>query len=411
MTMLLKKITLKKDAVIELPSSKSISNRLLIIQALSNSNVELTNVSKAKDTVELLKCLSSQERIIHAGEGGTTVRFLVAYFFIANHEKIIHCDETLNSRPHESLFKHLEQLGAIFEFQGSQYKFPVKVCRRKLPEIECTHLQIDVKKSSQFLSAVLLIAPLFTKPFEFTWEGNSVSYPYITMTCKLMSQYGAKLEIFKNKIVVKPSPYSLEATFVESDWSSAAFFYCLASLVEHEVHWKFPYLVMSDLQADQKISKIASLFGVETLVHIDFIQLTKKNTKSFERLCVDFLDCPDLFPAIAVCCAMKKMILECKNVQHLRHKESDRLFELTEFVKKYGATIKWHELDDTIEICIDNRSIKLPDSIEVEVKNDHRLAMAYSLLSLVAKVKIDQPTVVEKSFPDYWRQLDLLSRK
>jgi 3-phosphoshikimate 1-carboxyvinyltransferase len=409
MSLRLEKRNFQKTANIFLPSSKSITNRLLIINALLNNLDGVHNMSSSQDTQDLIAALQSDSEYIHVGDGGTTFRFALAYFFITNQEKIIEASPALQSRPHKTLFQTLEKLGAKFEFLNEVYQLPIKICKRVQLEILADELEVDVDKSSQFLSALLLISPFFKKEFKFFWKGNSVSSSYISMTLNLMCQHGIKLTKTSNSITIyHPSTYQKSSVKVEADWSSAAFFYALAAVQENQIEWVLIDLFKSGLQGDEMIADIMVDFGIET---IDTKQglLIRNGNKLNDKIEIDFINCPDLFPAIAICAAMRNLSLIGRHVQHLHYKESDRLKEITGFLQKHGSLVEIHKTEDGETVKIDSSNFRLEENSCVFSKHDHRLAMAYSLLSLKSNVIIDDETVVKKSFPDYWEVFDSIS--
>lgn len=402
-----KRIFLKK-ANIFLPSSKSIANRLLIINALLNNIEAIENMPTSQDTQDLIEALQSDSYDIHVGDGGTTFRFVLAYFFITNQEKIIEATTSLKSRPHKTLFETLEKLGAKIEFLNKAYQLPIKICKRDQLEIQISELEVDVDQSSQFLTALLLISPSFNKEFKFFWKGNFVSKSYIDMTLYLMSQHGIKISKKPNSITIHPSFYQRKSFKVEADWSSAAFFYALAAIQESPIEWVLIDLFKSGLQGDERIADIMIEFGIESK-ETDQGVLIRNGNKFKDKIEIDFNNCPDLFPPIAICAAMKKVNLIGLQVQHLHHKESDRLSELKGFLEQHGSSVKIIETMDGEMVTVDNSNFQVAEYINVFSQNDHRLAMSYSLLSYRSIVTIDDETVVKKSFPDFWKVFDSIS--
>lgn len=402
-------LVLSNNAEIMLPASKSISNRLLIIQALSRSEGKILNLSAAQDTIDLRNLLECHDEEVYVGEGGTTLRFYLAYLFITNQEKKITASESLTKRPHHSLFIALEKLGARFEFEKELYTLPCKIVKRNKADFLVKKISIDTTQSSQFVSAMMMIAPLMPFGLVIELSESVVSRDYIMMTLQLMAHHGIDLTYSKNKILINPGEYKLVESNVESDWSSAAFFFCMAALHDTKLQWFFPSLKLSGLQADQKIIDFVDNFGIKILDHEDGVFIIKNESKqSIKILQFDLKDCPDLFPVLMICCAMLHLEIYCRNLQHLAYKESNRLAAITEVLQQMGSVINIKNNRGVIEASIDNRQFKFNKYIKLDVQHDHRLAMAYSLWALRDEITISDGSVVNKSFPNYWDVLQKL---
>lgn len=404
--MRVEKWTTLQNAIVHLPSSKSISNRLLIIQALSKIPFELNNLSEAKDTKDLISCLHDENLHIHVGDGGTTFRFLLAYFFISQKEKVISASGALSRRPHKILFETLENLGAYFEYGGeNKYSLPVHHIPRSIRQ-DIREIEVDASLSSQFITAIMLIAPYLKHGLHIKLKNTIVSSPYITMTTNLMRQSNIILHQYKNDIKIEPGNYKRDTYDIEADWSAAAFFYCLLGLAPSGEIF-FPNLKISGLQADEKINVIMSEFGIESLSKPLGVLIQKNEHNKCDEIEIDFIDCPDLFPAFSVFCAIKKCNLKSRNVQHLEHKESNRLNQIVRVLEQCNCKCEILREDNSISLYSNNSNFILANLIFDPVE-DHRLAMAYSLFSYVAAVDITDIEVVNKSFPGYWDELKTL---
>lgn len=384
---------------IELPLSKSISNRLLIIQALSKKKIKVRKHSEAEDTIILQKALESSEEEVNVGMAGTTFRFLTAYFSILpNLEKKLFGAPRMNERPIGILVEALNGLGGKIVYLGKKGFPPIKI---KGDFLEGGKLSISSSISSQYISALLLIAPYLKNGLILTLQGKVISKPYIEMTISLMRKLGANVQQHENEIKVFSGKYSSSSKIeVESDWSSAAFFYQFFAFSDQS-NLDLIGLSLNSVQGDKKIKELFTIFGVQTKEIESGVRLSKMI--NFEKRHTLFMeDCPDLVPSLAVCAAVLKEETVIYGVKSLRIKESNRVKALENELAKIGATLVDQSLD-----CIKILGTKkVPRSLSFQTYNDHRMAMCLApLCALNSKLEIDSKEVVNKSFPNFWQEL------
>lgn len=383
---------------VELPSSKSISNRLLIIKALGNLKKPIHHLSDSDDTQNLQKALDHKAPRINVGEGGTTLRFVLSYFCLINEGKILDGTGNLRSRPLNPLTQVLQKMGCLFAFENKEFELPIEI----LSGVNKDHselVQIDSSISSQFVSSILLIAPYFNKGLKLCWTADGVSEPYIQMTLQLMQLFGIQISKEGKILNVKPGSYSdLEYT-VEADWSAAAFILAWMALQEKSMYF-FPNLQRSGLQADEVVLDFLQHFGVTTASKENGLLIEKKPKVKPRFLKFDFTNCPDLFPVLAIYCALQKVNVQFKGLQHLVHKESNRLQIINDFLLHCNVNIL--EIQPGREMYFEMQNFQLNKDIHLDSHHDHRIAMAFSLLYKITDVSISNPHVVSKSFPAYW---------
>lgn len=385
---------------IQLPSSKSISNRLLIIQALCQNSFSIFKLSNAQDTQDLDRCLNSLDSLeLHVGDGATSMRFLLAYLALRNQSIILSCGKSLKGRPIFELIQVLEMLHCEFNFLEEPYKMPLKLLKgisEPIPKV----LEIDGSLSSQFVSAILLIGPYLGNPISIKLKGHLVSEPYLNMTIQLMRNFGIQIEQNAGYINIPSSKYTGRDIQVEADWSAAVFFYALLGL-QDEGKLYFPGLKKSGLQGDEALIPFFRWFGIQTLESDGGISIEKLNVDTPSSVGFDFTDCPDLFPAMAIFCAMKKVNCYFSGLQNLKHKESNRLDVISEFLIAQKVKIIVPAQENGV-YYFEMKSIQFELNESYATFMDHRIAMAFSLLKLRFPIFIENPEAVSKSFPDYW---------
>ncbi len=391
------------NGTVNLPASKSISNRLLLIRAVAGfKDVEIHNLSNANDTVILESILSNlkSNNQINAHDAGTVMRFLTAYLCCIEGEWILTGTERMQQRPIGALVNVLESLGADIEYIKKENYPPLKIKGKKL---KGGKIEIDGSVSSQFLSALLMISPFYEEPLELHIKNNLVSVPYVEMTLKLMQQWGAIYTWKENIICVENKPYQKprEKVFCESDWSAASYFYSMLLLAKSgEI--RLPYLFENSLQGDSVCANIFEKLGVSTIFMEQGVVLNKSKsyTNHFEY---DFINCPDIAQTLAVCCAAKNIDAHLIGLQTLAIKETDRIAAIKTELEKFGVSVT------TIiknEIKIHSKKGLNTQYPILNTYNDHRMAMSFAPLALcLGKIEIENPDVVEKSFPHFWDEL------
>ncbi len=412
---IMKSITISKpDRIlkgrIDLPSSKSISNRLLMIRALSGRDFPLHNLSSADDTAMLTGHLETiSRRVARKGpveidtrNAGTVMRFLTAYLAMTPGKWVLTGSERMKQRPVGILSEALRTLGASVEYLAKPGYPPLLIDGRCLEGSEVT---IDSGVSSQFTSALLLIAPRLPHGLRIHLKGKSVSMPYAGMTMELMKLAGARVKKSRNRIQVFPGNYlPIEAT-VESDWSAAAFWY-EAAVFADEVDLFLPGLRPVSLQGDSVLPSIYHNFGIQTEFSGEGARLTRIK-KKIDGFYFNFTGFPDIAQAVIATCCGLGIRGRFEGVQSLQIKETDRLKAMRNEFEKLGVQVIFHSdrnLIHAIEVL--PRKGEFPPEPAIESYGDHRTAMSLAMLSMKARsMKIRNPDVVEKSYPDFWEHL------
>jgi 3-phosphoshikimate 1-carboxyvinyltransferase len=388
---------------VNLPSSKSITNRLLMMNALCDKKASILNKSTANDSVVMEHILSGNEDIVNVEDAGTVARFLTAYFSAGDFHKKLICSDRMKERPMKQLLDALRQLGAEIRCTEKEGHLPAEI---KGKQLEGGKISISGSISSQFLSALILIAPTFKKPLELEITGDLVSAPYLYMTLSLMESFGihTNSEEFiqgeSNSIIISPGKYELpEEIMVESDWTSASYWYAAAALSDRsEIELKG--LFEQSLQGDAILPFLFDTFGIATNYTRDGIMISKVSEPEIEDFDFDFTDNPDLALTMAVVCCGLKIPATLTGLKTLADKESNRIQVIADELGKMGADVKITD-EDSLEIDPNHFSFH-PDSI-VETHNDHRIALAFAPLALkFGRIKIQNPDVVKKSYRNYW---------
>lgn len=385
----------KHPKPIELPLSKSINNRLLIMRAMSNGKVKIEGESNAEDVQFLKRALSSETREIYMGDGGTAIRFGLAWAAITPGTRSISGSERLMERPISDLIDDLRRIGADIQYSAKDGFAPL-VVRGK--ELRGGEISPGGKTSSQFISALLLIAPYCREGITLNLSANQVSTPYISMTVALMKLAGAEISESKNQIRVAPGSYKASTIAVEPDWSGASYFYAWQAL------GKLPKVELSGLsdqsiQGDRDGLRSFRDFGVREEFDDSGLVLKSGNRNLPSE--INFMESPDLAQTYAVCAAGLKHPLKLTGLQTLRVKETDRIAALEAELKKCGVTCK--SGDDFIELTGFERLESVP---RIKTYRDHRMAMAFApLAARFGEIEIENPDVVAKSFPNYWDEV------
>lgn len=399
----------KLAATLKLNGSKSISNRVLMMQALAGKAGEITNLSNAQDTTTLLRLLSNaKDQILDAGDAGTTYRFMTAYLATRPERSFLTGSMRMLERPIGILVEALNQIGANIRYGGKTGYPPLQIDSPLFDTTETPTLKIDSSVSSQYLSALLIIAPSLPTGLRIVLEGDTVSEPYIKMTCSLMNYFG--IEIFRQGSIfhIEPQAYETKAIHIESDWSAASYYYAMAALSEDAVDLQLKTLYKDSVQGDAVIAAIMQKLGVKTTYHADgSIQIQKMKTKDIARFEYDFTNCPDLAQTIAVVLAGLGVNGILTGLQTLKIKETDRIVALKTELEKLGAKVEI--TDNSLEI---KEGIKKADSKTpalIATYKDHRMAMAFAPLVLkLGSLKFDNKEVVNKSYPAFWEDLKAL---
>jgi len=382
----------------ELPGSKSESNRTLIINSLSGNKSKLNNLSSSNDTKVLQNALISNESEIDINDAGTAMRFLTAFFVANKQDKILTGNDRMKERPIKALVDALKLLGANIEYIEKSGYPPLKI-NGNISDINSNKIKIHANISSQYISALLMIAPILPAGLEIELEGKISSTPYIHMTLGIMQQFGIDSE-FKGKIIRIPKQNYLPSEFtVESDWSNASYWYSMAALSNDPAIFLKGFKRKS-LQGDSIIKDLMLPFGINTEFSDTGVFITKNSEANLKfPATIDFSDYPDLAQAIIVLCAAKRINCKFTGLESLRIKETDRIKALQNELLKFGISL--FEESENI-YCLDG-VFKSESSPTIETHNDHRMAMAFTPLSLLCKnIKIKNPACVNKSYPGFW---------
>ncbi|MBK7763493.1 MAG: 3-phosphoshikimate 1-carboxyvinyltransferase [Bacteroidetes bacterium] len=397
----------KKSLVeVELPASKSISHRILLIQALCYTKFSITNISKANDTILLQKLLDevgAKTSPLHLDceDAGTPFRFLTAFLCLQVGKVFeLFGDERLHERPINDLVEALKSMGAKIEYIDQEGFAPLRIYGKN---VKGGNISIRSDISSQFISALCLIAPVLENGLTIQLERKLVSSPYIKMTLACMKSFGIQSSIIENKIHIPHQIYQAQNYKIESDWSSACFFYAMMMMSE-ELECTMHGLFNNSLQGDAAIQQIAIDFGIETNFLHDkcFIKRIKAFAPSFKKH-YDLSETPDLAIPFIVACAVKYPEVSISGVYHLEWKESKRITALQSELKKINILLHY---DNDILTFEHLAQIALPEIISFNTYNDHRIAMALSMLTVQGyTIELDNSNCVKKSFPNYFEEV------
>ena len=385
----------KLEGKISLPSSKSISNRLLIMKALSGSDFSIEGLSESDDT-KVLQQLDLD--VIDVGHAGTSMRFLAAYFAATAQAKTITGSERMKNRPLGDLVDALNQLGANIRYADKQGYPPIITSGKPLSG---NYVEINGSVSSQFISALLLVAPALPDGLTISITGNIVSESYIRMTLELMKQVGVSSKFEKNIISVAHQDYRAEVVRVERDYSAASYWYQIAALAA-DAELLLEGVGEKSLQGDAIISQLARIFGIKTEYAPEGAKLTKTRNLCLS-IGLDFVNTPDLVQTMAVACCLNNTRFRFSGAQTLKLKETDSIAALQNELLKLGFCIR-ETSSGTIEW--NGERTKSQSSLSISTYNDHRMAMAFAPAAIhFPGLQIENPEVVSKSYPNFWNDL------
>jgi 3-phosphoshikimate 1-carboxyvinyltransferase len=396
------------DTRIAVTGSKSESNRLLLLKALF-SNITIDNLSKSDDTVVLKQALETSSHTVDIHHAGTAMRFLTAYFASTEGvDLILSGSQRMHERPIKILVDALKDLGANIEYIDVDGYPPLRICGAKL---KGDYVKMKANVSSQFISALLLIAPSLPKGLTLELEGAITSRPYINMTLALLNQIDVTTLFEQNTIHISPKEVVKNTSFVvESDWSSASYFYSLIALSNDSKVTLTSYSGES-LQGDAALCNIYKELGVDTVFNASerAITLSKRGGKISSFLSLNLSNTPDIAQTIAVTCFGLGIGCKLTGLHTLKIKETDRLSALKTELEKLGATISI--TNDSLELEINSNAAfsEANSSVcEIDTYQDHRMAMAFAPLALKFPLIINDPMVVTKSFPSFWEDAETM---
>lgn len=384
---------------IQLPASKSISNRALIINALARGTTPPCNLSDCDDTLVMIKALAENNETIDIMAAGTAMRFLTAYLSTVQGTHILTGTERMQQRPIQILVNALRELGAQIEYAGKEGFPPLRIHGT---ELKGNELALKGNVSSQYISALLMIGPVLKNGLRLHLTGEIISLPYINLTLQLMKEFGAKAAWTSgNSIEVAPQPYTPVSFMVESDWSAASYWYQIAALSE-QAEIELMGLFRNSYQGDSRGAEVFSRLGITTEFTHEGV-LLKKSNRLVEQLNEDFVDIPDLAQTFAVTCCLLGIPFRFTGLQSLKIKETDRIFALKTELQKLGYLLQ--DVQDSILIWDGERCQPEAQPV-IQTYEDHRMAMAFAPAALrFPEMRIAEPQVVTKSYPTYWENL------
>jgi 3-phosphoshikimate 1-carboxyvinyltransferase len=400
----LQKSEIAKQSSIQITGSKSESNRLLLLQALY-PQFNLENISNSDDSNLMTNALSSKSNVVDIHHAGTAMRFLTAFFSIQEGKEVtLTGSQRMKERPIQILVEALQDLGADIEYVENVGYPPIKISGKKLIKHK---VSLKANVSSQYISALLLIASKLENGIALTLEGEITSIPYIKMTLSLLEEIGLETSFIKNTITVKPNTKNLEpkTLVVESDWSSASYYYSIAAISEIGTEITIASYKENSLQGDSVLAEIYKHFGVSSTFKENSITL-KKGISSLEPLVLNLQNAPDIAQTIAVTCFALGMPCDLTGLHTLKIKETDRLVALKNEIEKLGGNVEI--TNESLHLSASN-SIK--ENVSIATYNDHRMAMAFAPLALKTTLIIEDAAVVSKSYPAFWNDLESMGFK
>ncbi len=399
MNLLLQPVTSNSKSSISITGSKSETNRLLLLQALF-PNIAIENISNSDDSEVMQLALKGGAEIIDIHHAGTAMRFLTAFFAVQEGRTVtLTGSPRMKERPIKILVDALRQLGAKIEYLESEGFPPIKITGQKLSK---NKVSLPASVSSQYISALLLIASKLENGIELILEGEITSVPYIKMTLALLNEIGVETSFVGNKITVKSLTQNIESQIltVESDWSSASYFYSIVALANEGTEIILSSYKENSLQGDAALVGIYKKMGVKTHFDGNKMTLSKKLNFDFDAVNFDLNNTPDIAQTIVVTCLGLGIGCHLTGLHTLKIKETDRLEALKTELTKLGAKISVTNNSLTLE---SSNSIK--SNVKIATYNDHRMAMAFAPLALKVSIIIENAEVVSKSYPDFWNDL------
>jgi 3-phosphoshikimate 1-carboxyvinyltransferase len=401
----------KINTEIKLTGSKSECNRALIISALSQGTVSVENLSVAADTVTLAKILrelsaNNQPEAqapganrVDVGPAGTAMRFLTAFLAIQEGDFILTGTERMKQRPIGILAEALKSIGANISYQENDGFPPLKISGPLQQTSKNVNIKGDI--SSQYISALLMIAPSLPLGLSLSIDGELTSKPYVDMTLAMLEQVGIRYYWNENTIIIEPQTFAESTLYVEPDWSAASYWYAIAALSDEALIF-LPGLNGYSLQGDSVITEIMANFGITSQFKDGGVWL-KKDFKKVERKIFDLKECPDLAQTIVVICAALGHDATFTGLETLKIKETNRVLALQTELAKIGVKF----IEKNLSYKLDCSGLHFPEKITISTYEDHRMAMAFAPLALkIKQVEIEEKQVVEKSYPYFWDDLE-----
>lgn len=401
--------TKKINTEIQLTGSKSECNRALIISALSKKLVKVENLSNAADTVTLDGILNTlredteiptqNSQLVDVGPAGTAMRFLSAYLSAKNGNFLLTGTERMKQRPIGILAEALKTLGADISYAESDGFPPLNITGPFNQKTAVVQIKGDI--SSQYISALLMIAPTLPQGLTLEIEGELTSRPYIDMTLDMLAEVGIQHSWNEHTITIEPQSFQPGTLVVEPDWSAASYWYSIAALAE-EAEIALPALKDKSLQGDSQIRRIMKIFGIATRKTANGISISNVGLSLDSAQVLDLKNCPDLAQTIIVIAAALGKNMSFTGLETLKIKETDRIAALQNELAKIGVLLT----EDNLIYTLNTDQLHFPEKISIRTYEDHRMAMAFAPLALlIDEVEIDDMQVVEKSYPFFWEDL------
>lgn len=387
-------------ATVQLPASKSISNRALILHALSGGSTRPENLSDCDDTQVMIRALDHMPDVIDIHAAGTAMRFLTAYLCVTPGTHVITGTERMQQRPIRILVDALRTLGARINYTGNEGFPPLRINGTQLTGSE---IELAGNVSSQYISALLMIGAVLPVGLKLRLTGNIISRPYINLTLQLMHDFGAQAGwTSESSIDVTPGGYRDTPFRVESDWSAASYWYQMTALATGSPEVELLGLFANSAQGDSRGAELFARLGVQTEYTPQGVKLRKQG-HPVVRLDEDLVDIPDLAQTFVVTCCLLDVPFRFTGLQSLKIKETDRICALITELRKLGYVI--HAEQDSI-LWWDGERCPADEQPSIDTYEDHRMAMAFAPACLVCpSIRINEPQVVSKSYPRYWDDL------
>ena len=394
---------------IRLDGSKSISNRVLTIRALCKDDFKIDHISTSDDTTTLVDLLNKGYGVFDAHHAGTTFRFLTSFLSVSGGTQILTGSERMKERPIGPLVDALSSLGADIQYEEKEGYPPLKIGPFQRDKYN-PKISVKADISSQYITSLLLVAPVLPRGLELTLEGDLVSEPYLNMTLSTLSEFG--IDYFKGKglIVIKSQDYQARDYTVEADWSACSYFYSIAALSK-ECDLQLEGLFSESIQGDAKIKDIALMYGVESEFDGDGVLHIRKSKSKSSSVFYDFINQPDLAQTVAVISASLGIESEFTGLKTLRIKETDRIAAIQNELQKVNSDMFFSRKEKGQEYYKIDQKISFKDTPRFATYKDHRMAMAFGPLALLHPIEMEKPEVVSKSYPKYWEDLRSLGFK
>ena len=391
----------------KLPASKSISNRVLVIHALTGGHTRPSNLSDCDDTEVIIHALQHNSYEIDIKAAGTAMRFMTAYLSVKEGEEhVLTGTERMKHRPIGILVDALRRLGADISYVGEEGFPPLRIKGRNL---QGGLLEVPGNISSQYISALLMIGPVLDKGLTLKLKGDIISRPYIDLTLWTMREFGADADWSDfETITVDPKPYQEREYYIENDWSAASYWYEMMALTDHDDEIRLTGLMDGSKQGDSSVRYIFSLLGIKTQFETKQEGIPTTVTLSHSHRCVprleyDFTNSPDLAQTFIVCCALKNVHFHFRGLSTLKIKETDRIEAMKTEMRKLGYVI--HDVNDS-ELFWDGERCEPSMQMGIDTYEDHRMALSIAPAAFKTEgLLINNPKVVSKSYPHFWDDL------